>query len=390
MESGNIGPKKNDSDIYEKTVAIQLEKIIPSVLVRIKNHGHIISYTGIKKTTKQQDTCSVWHPSNNLWGAYEHNVPNNTVSKTNLDLKNRNFTATPFIVYKKDNDILSVQYSKSHYKNTGDLSLYDTFNQTNKNLKSIIFCWGPIYIRPGYEQIWYKCNDTSSETVTHPNQLQFGKKMLFKYENEIRLGIPLCYYKNSVLQTNVETNSSFDYCVVLSPFLYPSKSFIYSIKSYNITPDQFISFDSEQLQNLKLVSPKKIYSLEKFLNKNLYSKNDEKIKIYLNTRFHVFTSYYPKFQFDYHNYDIKIFEIYKSILCFQFLRFVFNILESSKKHYSNQQQQQNNFSIDEDTIDVYDTVEIYESNNINLSNMYDGSYKVYLAILVQRDFEISI
>ena len=48
----------------------------------------------------------------------------------------------------------------------------------------------------------------------------------------------------------------------------------------------------------------------------------------------------------------------------------------------NQQQQQNNFSIDEDTIDVYDTVEIYESNNINLSNMYDGSYKVYLAILV--------
>ena len=76
-------------------------------------------------------------------------------------------------------------------------------------------------------------------------------------------------------------------------------------------------------------------------------------------------------------------------MCFKFLSFVYNILEFlESQNVDYNQQVQHNFSIESDTIGVYDTVTIRESKYINW-NIMDKSDKLYLTILVPETFKIS-
>ena len=201
LPSQAVSQNEDPRVTYNKSMDQYMQKNFPSVLVTIQNKGHSISYTGIKP----KNTCSVWHPSNNFLNfTYERNVPEKSkIIKIDVDLKNRDFTKTPFIVYKKDKNILSVQYSTRGHEDTEHRSLNDTFNKTNENRKSIIFCFHPPYLRPGYERIWYNCKKSQTQWNCD-NQQPLGKEMFFKFENEIRLGIPLYYYRreNYRLETN--------------------------------------------------------------------------------------------------------------------------------------------------------------------------------------------
>ena len=241
------------------------------------------------------------------------------------------------------------------------------------------------FLRKDFE-IWnmdYR-ESTSAFSERNIRQLIYGEQILFKYKDEILMGIP---FKMHVGKENSDT-----YYTVVSPFIYTGSQLPKKIQFYDINLNQVISQSSQpdyrnaELSIPQLVSRRKIYALENFLNKNLYSTN-KKIEIYLNTRFHVFISNnppnFPK------NYDIKIFEIYKSTLCFKFLSFVYNILEFlESQNVDHNQQVQHNFSIESDTIGVYDTVTIRESKYINW-NIMDKSDKLYLTILVPETFKIS-
>ena len=303
------------------------------------------------------------------WKETESNVKNNNIVNNLGKSGNSEFLEE----IPRKNSLAQIFMLREIKENNGILDYYERpygylvsdFNDENINSfkNSIIYAntrenndHNNVFLRKDFE-IWnmdYRQNENTSERTTII-QLEYGENILFKYNNEILVGIVLYkhFYKNQ--KTNF-------YYTVVSPFIVEGLLLPNKIKLYYINPNQVLTLSGNsehpELEIPKLISPKKIYSLQNFLNKNLYSENNEKIKIYLNTRFHVFTSNYRKPTFP-DNYDIKIFAIYKSILCFKFLRFVYHILKSQyhdEDHTKESlQQNQYDFSIEKDTIDVYNT-----------------------------------
>ena len=372
----------DDESIYR-----DIERLYPKVLVTKQINNNFVSYVGEVlnfRRGEHQKTYNIVRYSNNFLGyTFENEVPVTSTETIDLFLPKRNTADDHFVVYKETDDIVSVLYK--------NIMIHNFENGT------IIHFHYPFYLDPKYELLDHKCNKNDAEKPwTNHNKLTYGNKYLFQHDDKIRLGIPLYYtdHENNIIY-DIRKKNNIVLCTVVSPSIYPGTLLRKGIKLYDIKPSQVIDVDSQTLKNLKLVSPKKLYSLEYFLNENLLATNEEKIEIYLNTRFHVFTENdKPEYQ---DIYDIKIFEIYKNIRCVIFSSFVIKLQQATNDMNRSDVHASSSRTEYIHTIDVDTAIQTNELNKImNLDlrqivkTIYERKNKLYLTILVPKQYKISI